>query len=261
MSYAVFGESSQVTLAVLTAVLISQAALAQETAATSSKESQLGLGLGAGVIRRPYLDVDDEAVVLPILLYENRWVSIAGPVADLKLASVKSISFRLRARYEPGVGYEADDSAALSGMEERKAGGWLGGAVLWQTGIVDVGAEWLGDVSGYSGGQRATLSLQRRFPLGRFSVAPHIEVIWLDGRNVNYYYGVRDQEALTDRSFYEADSAINMRLAIRADYVLMARHVLNLEVSATRLGDEIEDSPIVDRSVSSAVLLGYTYMF
>jgi MipA family protein len=91
-------------------------------------------------------------------------------------------------------------------MGERKAGGWFGGAVLWHADTVDVGVEWLGDASGYSEGQRATLSLQRRFPVGTFSIARRIEVSWLDRRNVNYYYGVRVQEALAGRKFYEADS-------------------------------------------------------
>lgn len=190
---------------------------------------------------------------------ENRWVSIAGPVADLKLLSVSSISFRLRARYEPGVGYEADDSSALSGMEDRKPGGWLGAAMLWHTQIVDVGAEWLGDASGHSEGQRATLSVQRRFPLGRFSIAPRIDAIWLNRKNANYYYGVRAEDRRAGRDVYESDSAINVRIGIHADYVLVDRHILNLDVDATRLDDEIEGSPIVDRSASSSAFLGYVY--
>lgn len=255
------GSRVKVALRVLAVLLSPVSAWAQEQPATPHSESQWGVGLGAGMISKPYTDVDDETIGLPILLYENRWVSIAGPGIDLKFPSKSSLSFRLRARYEPGVGYEADDSAALFGMEERKAGVWLGGAALWHIEIGDVWAEWLTDASGYSEGQRATVGLQRRFPLRRFSATPRIEAMWLDRKNVNYYYGVSAQEALASRPSYDAGSTINTRVGLRVDYRPAARHALFLDLSATRFGSEIEDSPIVDRSTSSAVFLGYVHMF
>lgn len=251
----------------LVALLGHQAVSAQEQAETSAasasseRESEWGLGVAVGSIRQPYRGVDSQTLVLPILIYENRWLSVAGAVVDFKLPSTNSLSFRLRARFEPGIGYEADDSPALVGMEERKAGIWLGGAVLWQTSIVDVGAEWLSDASGYSEGQRATLSVQRRFPLGDFSITPRVEAIWLDRKNANYYYGVRAQEALAGRAFYEADTTVNTRLGVRIDYRIRPRHALFLDLSTMRLGNDITDSPIVERSNSSSAVLGYTYRF
>ncbi|QAZ40356.1 hypothetical protein C1M51_13490 [Methylibium sp. Pch-M] len=230
-------------------------------ASASGSESRWGLGLGGGTIRRPYRGVDDETVALPILLFENRWLSMAGPGIDLKFPSTAPLSFRLRARYELGLGYEAVDAPALAGMAERKAGLWMGAAALWRTGVVDIEAEWLGDVSGYSEGQRATLGLQRRVPLGGFSITPRVEAIWLDRRNVDYYYGVRSQEVRAGRSLYEPDSTVNLRLGLRVDYRILPDHVLSLDLSATRLGSAIEDSPIVDRSGTSAAFVAYSYRF
>jgi outer membrane scaffolding protein for murein synthesis (MipA/OmpV family) len=245
----------------LVALLGSLSALAQEPPAPARGESQWGLGISVGAVRKPYTDIDDDAIVLPVLLFENRWVSIAGPGIDLKLPSTDAVAFRLRARFDPGIGYEADDSPVLAGMEERKAGLWLGAALLWRMGFVDVGAEWLGDASNDSDGQRATFSLLRRFPFGAWSLTPRIEAIWLDRKYTNFYYGVRAEEATAGRGAYEADSTVNSRLGLRVDYRLMARHTLFLDASATRLGHEIEDSPIVDRSTTSAVFLGYAYLF
>jgi len=257
-------QRARVGLAVLAALLSSLSASAQELSAspTAPGESRWGLGLGVGSIQKPYRGVGRESVVVPILLYENRWVSVAGPVADLKLPSPNSaISFRLRARYDPGAGYEAGDSIALTGMEERKTGTWLGGALLWRTDLVDVGAEWLGDASGNSKGQRATFSLQRRFPVGSFAFTPRVEAIWLDRKNVNYYYGVRAQEASAGRSAYEADSTVNARFGVRVDYRIAPRHAVFLDLSTTRLGSEIKNSPIVERSSASSAFVGYSYQF
>jgi len=250
-----------VTLVLLTAMLSPLATWAQEQPTAVRGGLQWGAGLGVGTIREPYQGVDDETIGIPILFLENRWLSIGGPGVDLKLPLASPIAFRLRARYEPRAGYEADDSPALSGMEERKPGVWVGAAALWHSEIVDVGADWLVDASGYSEGQRATVSLQRRFPFGAFSATPRIEGIWLDRKNVNYYYGVATQEARAGRPFYDADSTVNTRFGVRFDYRPEARHVLFLDLSATQLGAEIADSPIVEQSSYSSVFLGYVYMF
>jgi MipA family protein len=249
------------------ALLGHHAAVAQESSGTSpllavpERTSELGLGLAIGAIERPYLGIGSETIALPILIYENRWLSIAGPVVDLKLPIQSPLLFRLRARFEPGIGYNADDSSALVGMNERKAGIWVGGAALWQPGIIDVEAEWLADASGYTEGQRATLSLQRRFPAGRFSITPRVEAIWLDRKNVNYYYGVREQEAQGVRTYYEAEGAINTRLGVRVDYFAHRRHLLFVDLRTTFLANEITNSPIVDQPNSSSAFFGYVYQW
>ncbi|CDG85926.1 MipA/OmpV family protein [Janthinobacterium agaricidamnosum] len=248
--------------AALAALLGCLPAAAQEAPASASASvAQWGLGFSAGSLRKPYKGVANQTVGVPIVLYENRWLSAAGPLVDLKLPVTGPVSFRLRARYEPGAGYDAGDSAALSGMEHRKTGLWLGGAVLWRSAIADVGAEWLADASGYSKGQRATFSVQRRFPMGNFSVTPRLEASWLDHKNASYYYGVRTGEAVAGRPFYEAGSTVNTRLGVRLDYRIMPRHAVFFDVSATRLGSEIKDSPIVDRASASSAFVGYTYLF
>ena len=38
-------------------------------------------------------------------------------------------------------------------------------------------------------------------------------------------------------------------------------HSVFLDVKATRLADEIKDSPLVDRSTENSVLFGYLYRF
>lgn len=87
-------------------------------------------------------------MAVPLLNYENKWVSFSVPKLDIKLYSSQSLSFRLRARYAGSDGYESSDSPFLAGMDDRKGSFWAGGATIWKNDIANVSAELLGDASG-----------------------------------------------------------------------------------------------------------------
>jgi outer membrane protein len=223
-------------------------------------QSQWGLGLAASFERKPYRGIGTDSSAIPLLTYENRWVSLFGPGIDLKLPNAGPVSFRLRARYS-GEGYEADDSPFLAGMDKRKDGFWLGGAAIWRTGLADVSAELLGDASGNSKGNRFKLAVERRFQSGAFDFTPRVAAVRLDKKYVDYYYGVKAAEVQAGRGFYAGESTVNLEAGIRIGYALAPKQNLFLDVSATRLGSGIKDSPIVEKSSQSAVRIGYLYRF
>ncbi|MDB5850299.1 MAG: MipA/OmpV family protein [Rhodoferax sp.] len=233
---------------------------AQDTPASGEQASQWGLGLAASFDRKPYRGVGTDTTALPLVMFENRWVSVFGPGIDLKLPSAGPVSFRLRARYS-GDGYEADDSSALTGMDKRKGGFWLGGAAIWRTGVADLSAELLGDASGNSKGNRFKLAVERRFASGAFDFTPRLAAIRLDEKYVDYYYGVKASEVQVNRSFYAGDATVNVEAGLRIGYALAPKQNIFLDVSATRLGSGIKDSPIVEKSNQSAVRIGYLYRF
>jgi len=222
--------------------------------------SYWGLGLAVSASQRPYRDADNETRALPLLMFENRWVRVAGAGIYLKLPSAGPVSFALRARYAFD-GYEADDAPILNGMAERKSSLWLGGAARWQNPIANLSAEWLGDGSGHSKGQQFKLQLDRSFRAGDVELTPRVAAIWLDRKYVDYYYGVAASEAAAGRPFYEGDASVNAEVGVRAVYSLAPRHALTLDVGATRLGGSIKDSPLVERHNLSRVSFGYVYRF
>ncbi|HSI60725.1 MAG TPA: MipA/OmpV family protein [Ideonella sp.] len=247
---------ASLTLATLS--LLPLAASAQEAATEGG--SQWGLGLGAAITRKPYRGIDNDTQALPLILYENRWVSLAGPRLDLKLPSAGPVAFTLRARYA-GDGYEADDAPILGGMAERKAGFWVGGTATWRNPIADLSAEWLGDASGKSKGQQFNLTLERGFNAGNFRLTPRVAAKWADRKYVDYYYGVTAAEARSDRAFYEGDATVNLELGLRVAYAFTPKQSAFVDLSGTRLGSAIKDSPLVDRSSESGLRLGYLYRF
>lgn len=230
-------------------------------------ESHWGLGVGVSNQQKPYAGIDRDTTAVPVIQYENRYLRWWGPLLEIKLPGLaindtQRLDVSLVTVYDVGGGYEDDDARILRGMDDRKGGLWAGGSVVWRSGLVDVNARWIADLSGDSNGQRVSAGLEKPWWLGtRLRLAPRLGVVWHDDKFVDYYFGVRANEARAGRPAYEGEAGINTYLGMQALYRLGRRHTLLLDFSATRLATEIQDSPLVDRSTENRVLLGYVYRF
>lgn len=253
-----------VALAGLTAPLAATAAAPGDD--DDDHESKWGLGLGALSEQAPYAGMDRENKALPLIYYENRWFHVLGPTAELKLPRLgisdsQHIDFRLVVKYD-GSGYEPGDAPILNGMAERKGGAWAGAKVAWHSPFATVEHEWMADVSGNSKGQRFGVSVQKSWRLGQqVMIAPRLGATWLDKQYVDYYFGVRANEATASRVAYSPKATVNTELAVRGTYLMDPHHSFFVDVGATRLGQSIKDSPLVDRSTENRVVLGYLYRF
>ena len=253
---------SRVTLALTFAysVLWIPPAGAQETDPAEVGSSRFSLGVGAAVVQKAYRDIDPEVLPIPIISYENHWLDISVPRADLKIYSTESFSVRLRARYA-GDGYDADDSPFLQGMADRKGSFWAGGALRYDTKFARFSAEVLADASGYSEGNRAKLAIERRFSSGAFGITPRLGIEWVDSKFVDYYYGVKSTETRSGREFYAGKSTANADIGVRLDYRPAVRHTVFIDAGATFFGSSIKDSPLVDSSTQTMLGIGYVYRF
>lgn len=222
--------------------------------------SRFGLGLVAGNRQRPYKGLDQDTRVLPMLTYEKRWVRVQGLGAAFKLGGTDNVSFGLKVDYSLK-GYRASDAPILEGMEDRKGSFWVGPNVRWRTDIANLSAELSGDVSGHSKGMQARLSADRTFRWGAFGLTPRASLLWMDRKYVDYYFGVRGEEARPDRPSYDGESTLNAELGLRAGYLLAPNQSVFLDLSVTKLGRGIKDSPLVDKSAQGGFRVGYLYRF
>lgn len=242
-------------------MFLSSAALAQSSQTDSGAESRWSLGLGAVTVQKAYRDIDRSNMAVPLLNYENKWVSFSVPKLDIKLYSSHSLSFRLRARYAGSEGYESSDSPFLAGMDDRKGSFWAGGAAIWKNDIANLSAELLGDASGKSKGSRFKLQADRRFGVGSFGFTPRLGAEWYDSKFVDFYYGVTASEATVGRSAYQGNSSNAVEAGLRIDYSPARQHNLYLDFGITQFGSAIKDSPLVEKANQSSVSLGYLYKF
>jgi outer membrane protein len=199
-------------------VMASPAAFADEE---SSDETTWGLGVGAISEQDPYAGMDRENTPFPLLLIENRYISVFGPEIEFKLPSLvisdaQQLNFGIVAEYD-GSGYEQGDASILNGMREREGGFWAGAKVEWESELFEVSAEWLTDVSGDSDGQRFDLGLERTWEFGEhIMLTPHVGASWQDDKNIDYYFGVRDSEVRFDRPAYSGESGVNIEAGCAA---------------------------------------------
>lgn len=227
------------------------------------------LGVGAITMQKAYTGIDRENIAIPFVQYENRWVSIIGPQVGFKLLSLEpapshSVNIDLVARWD-GSGYDDDDiedTPILRGMDEREGGVWAGARIEWNSGWGKVGAAVLADASSKSEGHRVELGIEKTWQIGsRMTLTPRLGATWHDRKSVDYYYGVRANEARAGRAAYLGRSGVNAEAGVRALYLFDRRHAAFVDAGVTRLASEITDSPLVDRSTENRVLLGYLYRF
>lgn len=248
-------------LALAGASLLPVLAAAQDAPpATQTATSAWGAGLAVMPRVRPLRDHRTETEVLPVLTYENRWVRVFGPGVELKLGRAGGFAYGLTLGYARD-GWKAEDSPALSGMQDRKSSVWLGARARLDTDMGSFSAEWSGDASGNSHGSKLRLAAERRFEAAGLGLTPRLAATWHDAKFVDYYYGVRAAEVAPGRERYAPGGTLNTELAMRLDYRLAPRQMLFADVGVIRLGNAIRHSPVVDRSTVPELRLGWLYRF
>ena len=248
-------------LRLVAALLIATPALAQNSPPDGQQPASLTIaGIGAGAVREPYRGVGTKARVLPLLIYENDWVSAALPSIGLKLGSTGPVKYRLIGRLGFD-GYKAKDSDNLRGMERRKESLWVGGAAIWDTGMGELSLEVTGDAMGNSKGRMLLLEYEKRFDFGDLAVTPRLGVRNVDRKYVDYYFGVKPGEAIAGRPVYLGKSATQTEGGLRFTYATGSNEMLFLDMSARLLGKPVQDSPLVERRYQASVFAGWLYRF
>jgi MipA family protein len=230
------------------------------------EDSSWGLGIGVTSGQEAYFDIKRKTKVLPVLQFENKYVRIFGLGGEIKLPSLELTSsqrmnFGIVGQYD-GSGYEAGDAPILAGMAERKGVFWAGARATWKNDVADLSAERVSDVSGNSKGKRVTLGLEKTWRTGaNMMVTPRVAGTWYDKKYVDYYYGVRINEARAGRRAFRGEASVNVQIEVRAMYIFDNSHSLIFDVSATSLGKGIKNSPLVNKTSENRVAVGYLYRF
>jgi outer membrane protein len=225
--------------------------------------------LGAGVIvaPRPYVGADAEIQPIPILeFYSGRWF-VQGIRAGYRFVDTESIDFDIRARIRFS-GLDPDDSPFLDGMEERRETVEVGLGLDWELaralgGAFELELRAFADVLGRSDGFESSIDLGWRRVLGpgKAILLPAVGMVYQSSDQVDYYYGVRPEEALPGRPVYEGSAVFNPRASVLFVYRFTQRWSLTTLASVDFFDDEIKSSPIIDQSSELFGLIGLAYSF
>jgi MipA family protein len=221
------------------------------------------LGVGDFNGERVIGDARRRTVLLPIVLltYRDRlYWSIAG--GGVWLYHSPDRSFKAGAGVKVHPGYKPDDDPDLIGMEQRRTSldGYMN--ALWRTPVVNIGAAFYHDIGNVTNGDMLTLRLSHIFPITadlRLTASAGLE--WERAKVVNYYYGVRPEEAQPDRPSYVGHDSVNYGFGASAAYRISRSWSLLAGLYATHLSDGIGDSPIVPRRHTKVVFVGAGWTF
>jgi outer membrane protein len=228
--------------------------------------TQWGLGAGVIVKQDAYKGIKRETMAVPLLRFENEYVEFGGLELEVKLPSLQlgegsRVNFGIVGEADLS-GYEAEDAPILAGMAERKGTLWVGAKAEWDNEIANLSAAWTADASGNSKGRKFSLGIEKEWHRGEHAmVTPYITAHRLDEKYVDYYYGVGAAEASAGRAAYVGKGGVNVDVGLRAMYLFDEHHSMLLDVGITRLAKEIKASPLVDRSSTNQLILGYMYGF
>lgn len=217
-----------------------------------------GLGAGVGVEASPYSGYGLKVSPIPLVYFDDKWLHVFGTTLDLKVGKWYGVSFALRTRFGLLDGYKQSDAPILNGMQDRYSGFRYGPAMTWDSALGTLSGDFL---FGGNKGEMAKLEFSRTFRAGRFSIAPHIDALWLSDKYANYYFGVMPSEARSWRPAYTAGSTWQYTLGTQFNYQLTRRQRVLLDLGVTRQGNSVTDSPLVGRRYLPQAAIGYVYQF
>lgn len=221
-----------------------------------SGESFIGLTLGgqSAVVR----DADAQPLVLPAFRYGRFFLE--GGVLGIDL--VEGGGPRLFAGLLiTNDGFEADDTPALAGLEDRDPRVYAAIGASYRTPYGVFLARLAGEVSNQSGGTRARLGYQLPIQFDALTLVPGAGIDLYNAKDASYLYGVSAAEARPDRAAYAPGGGINPYLGFSAAYRLGGPHAVNGFVQVSALDKAFRDSPIVGERVQTTLGVGYQYRF
>ncbi|WP_309044543.1 MipA/OmpV family protein [Marinobacter sediminicola] len=238
---------------------------------TSVNEVPAGtVGLGAALRRgtSPYVGVDNisgvlndsKADLIPLYLYEGKWLFAHGTSAGAHLVKSDWLNVDLLAKYRFNR-LESDATPYFNGISDRDQTVDMGfsATVFGDWGALST--TWANDVLGVHNGYEWDFTYSYGWELGRWSFTPFVSYVYQDSDLTDYYYGVDANEARADRPVYEPDSATFWRAGINSSYQATSRLLLFTNVASQHVDSEIYNSPLVDESQLVSATFGFAYLF
>lgn len=223
-------------------------------------KNTFSLGFGGILKDSAYKNGKSKAIVLPYIDGEYENFYIRGLEGGYRMSTTDGKEFKIfiKGRLD---GYKESDADILNGMEERKNGfdGGLGAAIKTQYGKLGISVSH--DISAAGNGYSSELEYSKNFYLKNSILVGYAGIELQDKKTSNYYYGVKNSEALRHREAYEPNGALNGYIGGRYIYFFDNNLFLFSNIKATRFSDTISKSDIVDKKYNALVAIAVGYKF
>jgi outer membrane protein len=158
----------------------------------------------------------------------------------------------------PRLGFNAGDGTRLTGMTARRSGIEAGLSIDYGTNDAGLSLGYLHDITGASDGGLVRFLVFKRVEItDHLGVDAFLGVERLGAKVANYYFGVGSGETTAARPFYQPGTATDLNAGLHFNFDFGRKSTILFGYEATRLGDSLANSPIVERRMSNLFYLGY----
>jgi outer membrane protein len=220
--------------------------------------SAFHLGGGGFVQTEPYAGVPARVYPAPVVSYEGERLYVRSAIVGYRIISDNGVMIGplVQPRIE---GFKEDDSPFLSGMQDRNWSVDGGVNIEAVTPVGLLGVSIVSDLLGRNRGQEVEFRYLVMFPALGFQLIPSGGVRWKSDSLVDYYYGVRPNEARPDRPAYQGEQAFDPFLRLVVRHNLTKHWSLFTDAQYEWLASEITNSPIVSKDYQLGVTTGVLY--
>lgn len=227
-------------------------------------EGTAALGGGVRVGQSPYraFDSDDQRQtdLVPLYLYNGKYVFARGTSGGLHLLNRQSLEFNALARYR-FQSLDPDGEPFYEGLEDRDQTVDVGLELILRRKWGTLTLDWMADALDRHNGQETGISYRYDIDLGPWTVSPFVSWSWQDADLTNYYYGVSAEEARPDRPEYAPGGSQWIRFGLNSTWRITDHIELFANAGFGGVDPVITDSPLVAEDSVSVAFVGGTYVF
>ncbi|MDT3252500.1 MipA/OmpV family protein [Serratia sp. root2] len=230
---------------------------------TVSSAASWSLGAAAMLNDYGYVDTDAKTQGLPTVNYEKGNFYIHSLAAGYYLLNTPKDRISVITYYSP-LGFDPDDSnnRQMKSLDKRDGTLMAGMAFTHKEKWGVIRASLAGDTLDNSNGVVGDVAFLYPIKVGKLRLVPGIGAVYNNGNQNDYYYGIGHAEAKRSGfSTYSAGESWSPYVELSANYQFNEHWYALASVRVVQLSSEITDSPMVDKDISSQVLLGGGYRF
>jgi MipA family protein len=175
---------------------------------------------------------------VPVATLSWKMLTIRGPQVGLGLLQNAMISLSAKLSYF-GHDYRSN------GMFRRKRSFAFGGDLR----LIFLRLSYLRDIEGRSHGSQYSFSIGHRLPMSKtLFINPSLGTEYFDQSYVDYYFGVRPEEATTTRTAYSAGGSWNNFVSLGLTWNFIKNFNFSVTTRYRHYGENISNSPTVRTS-------------
>lgn len=232
----------------------------------ASDKQELSIGLGPYIQSQPYKNSSDLVLPSPVIFFDNALVYIRWSrfgvyfLGDRKENFAWGFSLTAQPRT---LGYKAEDSADLIGMDERKSsfeGGLAFSAKYKDTYIENM---LLHDLLRYSKSWLNRTEIGTKYSVGKVNFYPSIVMVYFSDKFMNYYYGVKENEVSTalNRPAYNPSGGFEFGVQSYIGFPISKSFSALLNFRYDLLPKSAKNSPLVEDNYIYSGLASILYNF